>query len=458
MLAVVAVWTGAAALEERYVFYVYAPLAIVASVRHLPRMLPDLVVAGAVVVFAMAEGGAFAGSNLGNFFAAPAGAFWTRVVDHRLRAVENDVLGVLPGAGGGWLLIAIGVAALVVVAFLSGRRARLRSLVAVGLALCALAQVLVLQYDYDKLLYGTPEAPGGFALADGRSLDQEDWIDDALPDGAHAAIVPAVASTQSPYGDTERQQFWNKSLDASVVIRFAFVPTSVPAGFKTIDAALQDGLATWEGPSYDWVVAQPGDPRVQYSGTEVTRSDSAPLGLFKLDLPQRAVWTRRRRYGRRRARGRSDGADAGPRGGRRRAPRHARTPRPRRTAGRRAVDHRAVPAMTGSPLERSPRVPTPSVRLRASRCAGRCMANDVWRLTTAGATAQLQPPFLGTPPPPRPVRLFLSVGGARALSPAIRPRRVTPRTRGVRHNGPRMRRLTRSPSRRASTARSPSSR
>jgi hypothetical protein len=410
VLAVVAVWTGSAALEERYAFYVYAPLAIlaVASIRHLPRLLPDLTVAGAVVVLALAEGTVFAGSNGGNFFTAPAGAFWTRVVDHRLRAVEDDVLGVLPGAGDGWMLIAAGVAALLVAALLSRRDARVRSMVAVGLALCALAQVTVLQYDYDKLLYGTPEAPGGLALSDDRSLDREEWIDDALPDGARAAIVPALATAQFPYGDAERQQFWNKSLDASVALRFAFVPTSIPPGFQTVLAALRDGLATWDGPSFEWVVAQPGDPRVQYGGTMVARSRSAPFGLFKLEQPPTAVWT-----------GQGVDTDGAVLAGRETV-----------MTLNRAVgeDVRAVTLELRAPAELSGDVRWTversgggrvasgtlapggerSVRLNTSRCGAECATNDVWRLVTAGATAPLQPPFVGAPPPPRPVRLFLS--------------------------------------------------
>jgi hypothetical protein len=409
VLAVVSIWTGLTVFEERYVFYVYAPVAIVAValVRQLTRAAVDIAVAGAVVLLAMAEGIVHPGNIGVNFFSAPGGAFWTRVVDHRVRSLENDVLGMLPGAGGGWELFAIGVAALVVVALLSARRAWLRTAVAVGLGVCAVGQVLVLQYDYDKLLYGTSQAPGGLALSDDRSLDRDEWIDDALPDGARAAIVPALASPQAPYGDTERQQFWNKSLDASVAIKFAFVPTSVPPGFETINAGLQDGIATWEGTSYDWVVAQPNDPRVQFSGTEVARSDTAPLALYKLDLPATAVWTG--------AGVDSDGAmlagseallTLNRRAGEDvravtlglRAP--AELPGDVRWTIRRSGGGRVASGTLAPGAERS-------VRLDVPRCRGEC-ANDVWRLRTAGAIAQLQPPFLGAPPPPRPVRLFLT--------------------------------------------------
>jgi hypothetical protein len=281
--------------EERYAFYIYPPVAIlsVAGLEHIRRILPDLFAAGAFIGLAMGVGLAFPGVNSGNFFAAPAGAFWSRVVDHRLRAFENDVLGWLPGAGEGWLVVALAMVVAVGLALLVLRRDRdVAALLALGLGLCVVAQVSALGYDYGKLLYGTPEAPGGLAVSSDRARDRDDWIDNALPEGAEASIVPTVTTPAFPYGDAERQEFWNEKVTAVVALRFANAPVPAPPGIGVVEAEVgPDGLAVWRGPRSAWFAAQPDDPRVQFPGRRVATSATAPLALWRAQGPGRAIWT-----------------------------------------------------------------------------------------------------------------------------------------------------------------------
>jgi hypothetical protein len=281
--------------EERYAFYLYPPVAIlaVAGLEHIRRILPDLFAAGALIALAMGLGLAFPGVNSGNFFAAPAGAFWSRVVDHRLRALENDVLGWLPGAGEGWLIVALAMVVAIALALLLLRRDRdVAAILALGLGLCVVAQISVLGYDFGKLLYGTPEAPGGLAVSSDRARDRDDWIDNALPEGAEAAIVPTVTTPAFPYGDAERQEFWNEKITAVVALRFANAPVPAPPGIGVVEADVgSDGLAVWRGPDSDWFAAQPDDPRVQFPGRRVATSATTPLALWRAQGPGRAIWT-----------------------------------------------------------------------------------------------------------------------------------------------------------------------
>jgi hypothetical protein len=281
--------------QERYGFFLYPPVAILAvsGLAHIRRILPDLFAAGAFIALAMGVGLAFPGVNSGNFFLAPAGAFWSRVVDHRLRAFENDVLGWVPGAGEGWLLVALAMVVAVALPLLLLRRDRdVAALLALGLGLCVVAQVSVLGYDYGKLLYGTPEAPGGLALSSDRSRDRDDWIDNALPKGAEAALVPTVTTPAFPYGDAERQEFWNEKVAAVVALRFANAPVPAPPGVGVVEAEVgSDGLAVWRGPRSAWFAAQPHDPRVQFPGRRIATSATAPLALWQARGPGRAIWT-----------------------------------------------------------------------------------------------------------------------------------------------------------------------
>jgi hypothetical protein len=394
--------------EERYAFYLYPPVAIlaVAGLEHIRRILPDLIAAGALVGLAMGVGLAFPGVNSGNFFAAPAGAFWSRVVDHRLRAFESDVLGWLPGAGEGWLLVVLAMVVALALALLILRRDRdVAALLALGLSLCVVAQVSVLGYDYGKLLYGTPEAPGGLAVSPDRARDRDDWIDNALPDGGEAAIVPAVTTPVIPYGDVERQEFWNEAVTSVVALRFAGAPVPAPPGIGVVESDVgSDGLAHWRGTRPGWFAAQPDDPRVQFPGRRVATSANSPFALWRAHGSGRAVWT-----------GRGLEADGALLAGR---PGILTLDRARaggvrsvqlRLRGLDAASGRVTWRLTspGNRRKRSGRLRPGEERtltLPVPPCRKTC-GPVAWRLGARGVPTPLPVPYFGPPPPARPVML-----------------------------------------------------
>jgi hypothetical protein len=411
VIVAISVWNVAfGALEERYAFYVYSPLAIlaVAGLEQLRRIVPELVAAGALITLAIGVGLQFPGVNSGHFFAAPAGAFWTRVVDHRLQRAELDYLDWLPGAGEGWLIVALGMAAAIGIALVVAHRGWPSvPLLAGGLALCVVAQVAVLNYDYDKLLYGTPEVPSGLAASPDRSLDRDDWVDEALPDNAEATIVPALTNPAIPYGDAERQEFWNESLTGIVALRFVGAPVPAEPGLDVVESELgPDGLAAWRGPRSEWLVAQPDDPRIQFAGRPVAESRSSPFAVVRVEGSPRAIWT-------------ADGLEAD---GALLARRPATLTLDRAHAnGVRsislhlrgvenapgAVSWRLEPVGGGTARsgrlrpggERTVTVPVPS-------CESACEP-VAWRLTARGTPTPQPPPFFGELPRARPVMLHL---------------------------------------------------
>ena len=247
VVVVVSTSTVGGSIEERYVFYVYPPLAIlaVAGLPVIQRVRFWLIPGAALAVYALAEGIPPPFFNAGNFFAAPGGAFWGRVVQHRLVSVEDDVLGWLVEPKG-WLLVALGLAVMcvfVVVAGRVGRAALVVPVLAGGLALCLVAQVLELRYDFKQELYGTTEAPGGIAESPGHDNDRDTWLDDrGSPDGG-VAVMPGVIGNGGAWGGTEVEQFWNKALDATVSITWSGTVLPVPAGYSVVETRV--GGAGW---------------------------------------------------------------------------------------------------------------------------------------------------------------------------------------------------------------------
>jgi hypothetical protein len=293
VVAVVAVWTVGAAFEERYAFYVCAPLAVfaVAGAEHLRRIWPELIVASAVAVWALARGAPLPGANSGHFFAAPAESFWARVVEYRLLLVDRDLLGWLPFEDNSWMPVAVAlvlfVAAVAVHALVGPRRLRLDAVVASGLALCLVAQVLVLNYDFGRLLHGTTETPGGLAGGPGHA-ERNDWIDDAVPGDQRVVLVPPPFT--SPVGTAEQTEFWNRSIDGVLALDFVGAGVPASAGHEIVATGLAGGLAGWRGPSYEWIAGQRDDPRVQFAGTAVARFE--PFELIRRDDGSGpAIWT-----------------------------------------------------------------------------------------------------------------------------------------------------------------------
>ena len=160
-----------------------------------------------------------------------------------------------------------------------------------GLALCLLAQALALDYAFRSLLYGVAESPGGIAGAPGHAADRNDWVDDALPGDDRAALLAPMPAPGSPYGGAEVTEYWNRSIDVIVALRFANAPVVASAGHAVADSALEGGAATWTGPDPGWLAAPADDPRAQFAGIVSRPPRAGGMVLTKLERPIRSVWT-----------------------------------------------------------------------------------------------------------------------------------------------------------------------
>lgn len=295
VVVVVSTSTVGGSIEERYVMYVYPPLAIlaVAGIPVMERVRLWLIPGAALAVYVLAEGIPPPFFNAGNFFAAPGGAFWGRVVEHRLVSAEDDLLGWLVQPKG-WILVALGLAAMCVFVLVAGRAGRASLVVPVlagGLALCAVGQVLVLGYDFDQELHGTAEAPGGIAGAPGHDADRHTWLDDrGSPDGG-VAIMPGLIGDGGAWGGTEVEQFWNKSIDSTASLTWDGTVLPVPPGYSVAETRLgAGGVAEWlSRPT--WLAAHSDDPRVQFAGSLVERSPTSRYALYRTGPSMKAVWT-----------------------------------------------------------------------------------------------------------------------------------------------------------------------
>ena len=294
VVVAVSVYTVGAAVEERYVFYVYTPIAVlaVAGVQQAHRLRGWLAAGGALALWPLLAGHAAPSSDAGHFFAAPAGAFWSRVVHHRLVGWEQDLVGWMFIGTPGWLLVAAGLGVMLVFLQVARDRTRLTTtVIAAGLALCAVGQAAMLDYGFERELTGTPEAPGGIALSDDRTADRETWLDDQLTEDQRATIQPGVPSFSDRLGGTERLSFWNEKLDATVGLSWYPAPTPLPPGYAVVATSLgPDGLARWT-PRPEWLAAHRDDPRIQFPGTVVARSPVSPYALFRTAPSERALWT-----------------------------------------------------------------------------------------------------------------------------------------------------------------------
>jgi hypothetical protein len=409
VVVAVSVFTVGAALEERYVFYVYTPLAIlaVAGVEQAHRLRGWLAAGGALALWPLVAGYAPPASDSDHFFAAPAGAFWSRVVHNRLVGWEEDLFGWMFIGPTGWLLVLVGLLVMLIVLGALRERPRLSAgLLYGGLAICAVAQVASLHYVMRQELYGTKEAPGGIALSDDRAADRETWLDERIPDGEAAAMIPGVQSPGARWGGAERLSFWNKAIDATVRLPWNGTVAPVPPGNGVVDTQVgPDQLAEWS-PEPEWVAAYRDDPRVQFPGRLVARSPVSPYALYKTTASaEQAFWTSVGLG--------SDGAVL------------AREPvtmtlDPSRAGAARTVTLTLASAdgatggvrwrlarEGGSPTAGRLRPgQTDSVRLAVPACASGEECPPVsWKLTGTGPAVGLPVPDFGAPGPPRPVIL-----------------------------------------------------
>lgn len=412
LLVAVSAITRQQVAEERYAFYFFVPVAIFAALgaEHLRRIPVELVVASAVAIWALDEGAPRPSGLSFHFFDAPAGAFWSRVVEHRLLRFETSWLGWLPGEPTGWVLIAVGLAALVTLALASriGRLPRRLPvlLVAGGLACCVLAQGLALRYDLRSLLFGVSEARGGLAGEPGHAADRVDWVDDGLPGGASAVTLAPMSTPGSPFGGAEVTQYWNRRIDAVLALRFTPAPVVAAAGYGLVESQAVDGLASWEGPDHDWLASQADDPRAQFAGRTVAAQEAPGRVLTRLAKPIRGIWTT---TGLEPDGYLPDQATAvmtvarGPAGdGVRRVALRLRGADGLPGAARWRIAGPARQVLQGRIASAQERTVTldvpPCPRSRACRPVS-------WRLTSTGRPGMVALPAFGAPPPPRRVRV-----------------------------------------------------
>jgi hypothetical protein len=296
VLVVVSLWTKGAALEERYVFYPVGLVAIlaVAGIERAGRLRAWIGVGAALAFWPFVAGVAWPGQLAEHFFAAPGKAFWSRVLDARLRQWEGRLLGwtLIPPTG--WLLLAVGLIALVLLVRAAARR---RTVVAgaltVGLGLCLVAQVLALDYDFRQELYGTTTAAGGIAGGPGHPLGERPAFVDGRTGGKPTAVIPAPILPGARGGGAEDITFWNADVTATAGIAWATVIVPVPAGGSVIPTAVGgDGLARWVGTPPAYVVGVEDDPRVQFAtGPRISGWLKGGFQLRRLTGGRQAIWT-----------------------------------------------------------------------------------------------------------------------------------------------------------------------
>jgi hypothetical protein len=408
VLTGVSIWTAGAALEDRYVFYAYAPIALfaVAALEHLPRLRRWIAAGSVLTLWALITGYAAAAANAGHFFASPPGAFWTRVMFWRLQKYEGKLLGWTLLGRPGWLLIAIGLVLLVWVVAAARTYPRVvAGLLGAALAFAALAQIVSMDYDFKQELYGTVDVPGGIAGSPGHAAEREDWIDPKIPDGQSAGVVPGVMGIDTPYGGQERISFWNREIGTTVGTEWNGAPVPAPPGMDVVPTSVYaDGLAHWPGTLPSWLVAFRDDPRIQFRAKFVAASPTSLFGLYRTEPAERAVWT---------ASG-VDGDGAVLKG------RAAHMVLDRAVARAHTVTLRvhapdALPAPVRWRIERaghdvaSGRIKAgkdASVKLAVPSCSGRCDP-VAWDLFARGKEAPTPFPVYGAQGPPRPLLLLL---------------------------------------------------
>ena len=294
VLVVVSLWTKGAALEERYVFYPVGLVAIlaVAGVERAGKLRAWIGAGAALAFWPFVAGLAWPGQLAEHFFSSPGKAFWSRVLDARLRQWEGRLLGwtLIPPTG--WLLLAVGLVALVLLVRLPGRRQPIVRVALIGsLGLCLIAQALSLNYDFRQELYGTTTNPGGIAGYPGHSPSERPSFVDGKTGGEPTAVVPTLVQSGAPGGAVEQMTFWNRDIGATADVRWAGAPMPVPAGGGVTPTELgEDGLARWAADPPAYIVAVPDDPRVQFpTGPRIAGFDDW-FQLRKLE-GERALWS-----------------------------------------------------------------------------------------------------------------------------------------------------------------------
>jgi hypothetical protein len=265
-LVIGSVVLAGSAQEERYVFYAATLIALfaVAAVEHVRALRLGVIAGGVLTLWALLDGPGMPAVTSFDFFHAPAGAFWTRVLETR---------------GNAELWFALALAAAVVLVLLGARR-----LLVAGLCAAAALQAVALEYSFGQELHGTVDVAGGIATG-----DRLTYLDASL--GDPAAIQPGPTSPQSPLSGAEQPEMWSKDIDAVLALDFAGAGVPAAPGMDVIHVTVgADGLARTDRPLPGWLVASRDDPRVQFDAALRRTSPKSGYAVFQLQ-GQRARWT-----------------------------------------------------------------------------------------------------------------------------------------------------------------------
>src|SRR5262245_38249767 len=257
---------GLVPIRERYVFYL-APLLLVATARALVEGRPSGAALAAATAFVAVTVFAY------DFPSVPG-----LHVD-AIGAVSNDWI---RDSGGAWFVAAAAVVVALVLWFARGRPRAL----AIACVLFVLAGTTATAAAAWSRLYGSRSPSSREITAPPQVV--LDWVDNGLPEGARAAIVPyADQSFWGPnallWWDTE---FWNSRVQQAYVVGTTWDYAPFPHTQLTVDRATGMIAGTDDAPEY--VVASQGDARLRIDGA--VRYSNYGLDVIEARRPYRTRW------------------------------------------------------------------------------------------------------------------------------------------------------------------------
>lgn len=257
---------GLTGIRGRYMFYV-APLLLVATARALADQRVSHVSLAAVTLF-------FSVTVLAHDFSRIVGFYVDAPV-----AVLNDVV----QDSGGAPFVAL--AAIVLALGYAVPRWNARARVATVVALVFAASLTTSALAWSRLFSG--HGPSGRPVEGVPGLVL-DWVDRAVPKGAHSAMIPYVIPPD--WGRAALQwwdvEFWNRSVDRVFVIdgRWEYAP--LPHRELKPDPLTGVIAGTEHAPEY--VVAAASDSRFHLVSAQLFRNYE--LDVLRVERPYRALW------------------------------------------------------------------------------------------------------------------------------------------------------------------------
>jgi len=246
------------------------------------RVVIPVVVAGALFAW-LADFASYAASP-GPYFGSPSSAFH-QVLDGRSRRI-GEIFGADDLAPATLIAILTLVAAVTLAIVAGSRRLPGRVLVpAVGLP------VLLFGAIETSYVLAHMTTSSGTRGAVGRTLEDRDWIDTALPDGAAAGLIPSPEATfpvESLWWETE---LFNKDVDRAWAVDKGPTYTPFPSGHLSLDR--DAGTFRADRAASEYLVMSEGDKRFELTGDVLGRNRSAGLVLLRPRRPYRASWATR---------------------------------------------------------------------------------------------------------------------------------------------------------------------